>query len=169
MNVALSANCPLQIQGCLAQVEIVGTTGPVDAFLSYGGIFLFDTAGDINVRTAPEEKIVFSGCRGRVALRSGVEIDIKLTDQIFQGSLEASTSDEPIRVLLPEHFRSSFEASAPEVICRADIASQTQRYQKEERTILTFGGAASNAIRLESFWGPIVIDNVSKEYSDLGR
>jgi hypothetical protein len=169
VNVALPAHCPLHIQGCLAQVEIVGMTGSVDVSLSYGGMFLFDTTGDINARTAPEGKIVFSGRRGRVGLRSEGEIDLKLTDEIFQGGLEARTSNEPIRVLLPEHFRSSFEASAPEVICRADIASQTQRHQKQERTVLTFGGAATNAIRLESFWGPIVIDNISKEHSDLGR
>jgi hypothetical protein len=158
LEVTTASSFPVSIRGCFSQVEIVKMSGPVTVSLAYGGVSLFETTGAVDVQTGPEGKIVYAGCRGQVVLKSAGEIDLKITDQAFQGSLLASTREMPIRILLPQDFRSSFEVIAPEVTCRADIASQLQRHQLDEEVVARYGSEQPR-LRFHSLRGSVVIDN----------
>jgi len=162
LNVVTRSNCAVDVRGCFAQIEILKMTGPIAVSLAYGAATLLETTGDVDVQTGPEGRIVFAGCQGNATLRSAGAIDIKITDQVFQGSLEASTREMPIRILIPRGFRSSFEVIAPELICRADISPQVQRRQDNEQVVAHYGASEPNVL-FHSSRGTVVIDNSTEE------
>jgi hypothetical protein len=159
LEIITPVSCPIDVRGCLSQVEIVNVSGPINISLAYGSISLFDTTGLTNAHTGPGGRIVFSGSQGRVALRSGGEINLKLPCQVFEGYLEATTRDEPIRILLASAFQSSLQARATDVICRLQAESEINKRQENEKTIICIGTRPPN-IRLEALDSSIVIDEI---------
>ena len=158
LDIITASNCPVDIRGCFAHVEISQISAPIGVSLAYGSVSLLHTTGDVNAQAGPDGKIVFAGCRGNVFLKSGGGIDLKITANSFDGSMEATTRDSPIRILLPRGFLSSFEMIAPAVIVRADTALQAERHQTNDQSIVRYG-ADEPRLRFRSFQGPIVVDN----------
>ncbi len=158
LDVVTPSACNVNVRGCFAHVEFLNLTGTVSASLPYSMVGLFHTTGKVDVNTGPEGRIVFAGSQGDVRLKSGGEIDLKITDPSFRGSLQANSREMPIRILLPLGFLSSFEATGSDVICRADVASKAHRIQQGGLVMLRHGADMPN-LRLFSVAGPIVIDN----------
>lgn len=95
LDLTTPPTCGVNLLGCFCNVEIVGLTGTVSASLPYGGVTLFNTTGKVRVETGSEGRIVFVGGRGDVRLKSGGEIDLKIVDQTFAGSLIAEVASYP--------------------------------------------------------------------------
>src|SRR5581483_11102303 len=114
----------LVIRGKYSAIWVSGMVAPIKIFTTHGR-FGVTHSNDVEA-TVSDGIIDFMGEQGTVRLRASWEINIKIVQPAFQGTLEA-VADGPIRVLLPHGFSTSFIATVPRggtLVCRADIAEQ---------------------------------------------
>jgi hypothetical protein len=150
-----------------APVRVRGMKAPLRVSASGARLTVLEHAGPLD---AVAGLIDYSGSSGRVVLTADSEMNMKITDVRFDGSVEA-TGGGPVRVLIPIRFRTPFTAEvnrAEDFICRADICSQVKREKQGTRFVFTFGGdggAEPNRLQLRSAESTVVIDNAPAEKS----
>lgn len=150
---------PVSVSGTYAAIRVADMRGGVDVNTTHARITLLNVTSIVNARVE-EGMIDYSGQEGSVRLFAGWELNLDFILPHFKGQMEA-TAVGPVRVLLPEGFGTSFEASIAKdacFVCRADIATRITQREQEGRTIFRFGEEPP-AIRLTSLKGPIVIDS----------
>lgn len=100
---------PITVKGESAAIRVIGMHADVKLSTTRARITLIDTTGDVDAKAGELGVIDFSGDRGHVHLESGSEINLNLTGQKLDGSLDAKAIG-PVRILLPLGFASGFEA-----------------------------------------------------------
>jgi hypothetical protein len=150
------------VNGSYSYLEVFGIEAPVRASTTHARMKLLDVTGGVQA-TAHIGIIDFAGDRGQVQLNADGEIgeiNLMLTAPRFEGALEAK-AEVAVRVLVPPAWESPFEAvvDQPErFVCRAGIASQVRRHDRDGRVIFTYGIGA-RVLRLVSH-GALVIDAI---------
>ncbi len=154
---------PVSVIGEYAAMRVIGMHAPVKLSTTHARITLIDTTGDVDAKAAEFGVIDFSGDRGHVHLESAWEINLDLTVQKFDGSLDAKAA-EPVRVLLPPRFASGFEATVrhkSDFVCRADICDRVSRHKRDGKFVFTFS-SGDLSLHFTSLEGPVVVDSVDR-------
>jgi len=154
------ADRPVTINAAYSAIDVFGIMAPVRVCNTHGVVSVLGNSGDIDVTATDAGSITWSGRQGRVRLNAELGIDLKVTDQVYDGTLEA-TAAGPVRVLLPPGFRSGLVVNVgndDRFVCRADIQSQFTRRTEVDRIVLTCG-LDHPALRLTSLERTVVIDN----------
>jgi hypothetical protein len=162
LQIQAPEEAPITINREYAAMRVIGMHAPVHLSTTHARITLLDTTADVDA-TVDSGIADFSGDRGRVRLHADWEINLDLTGQRFDGSLDANAAG-PVRLLLPTGFASAFEAtvrSKANFVCRADICNQVVLHKRNGEFVFIFG-AAGSVLHFTSREGPVVIDNVSR-------
>jgi len=117
---------PITVIGDYVAMHVIGMHAPAKLSTTHARITLIDTTGDVDAKAAEFGVIDFSADRGHVHLESAWEINLSLTGQRFDGSLDAKAAG-PVRVLLPPGFTSGFEATVRHksaFACRGHLRSR---------------------------------------------
>jgi hypothetical protein len=154
------ADSPVTFHSSYAWVEVRDMRGPVRVSASHARTTILDTTGRVDVNG---DLVDFAGAKGTVLLNATSEIDLKLTQRTFEGSLTAS-ADRAVRVLMPPGFLMPFEvlvSKREDFVCRADVCAGMVAGRKNgwyEFTYKGNGGAAPAAVNLQSQHGTVVVD-----------
>lgn len=150
------------VNGSYSYLEVFGIEAPVRASTTHARMKLLDVT-DVVQATAHIGIIDFAGDRGQVQLKADGEIgeiNLMLTAPRFKGAL-AAKAEVAIRVLVPPAWESPFEAIVDRLerfVCRAGIAPQVRRHDRDGRVVCTYGHGAP-VLRLVSR-GALVIDAI---------
>jgi len=151
---------PITLNGDYAAMRVIGMQAPVKVSTTHARITLIDTTGDVDAKASEFGVIDFSGDRGHVHLESASEINLNLTGQKFDGSLDAKAG-QPVRVLLPPGFSSGFEATVrhkSDFACRADICDRVSLHKRDGKFVFIFG-SRDPSLHFTSLDGPVVVDS----------
>ena len=156
-------NEQLVINGSFAPVEVRNMSGPVRVATSQARAQVFNTAGLVDVDGFV---IDFAGSKGNITLTASDEINVKITEAIFDGSFSAS-AQRAVRVLLPSGFATPFVAYVDrpgDFVCRADLCSKMKREHIHGLFVFTYRGDGSGPperVNFRSEEATVVIDNVA--------
>jgi hypothetical protein len=170
VQVQAPQDAPITIQGEYAAMRVIGVHGPVHVSTTHARISLIDTTGDAYAKAAEFGVIDFSGERGHVRLDSAWEINLNFTGEKFEGSLDAKAA-QPVRVLLPPGFASSFEATVrrkADFACRADLCDRVSVHKKDGKFVFTYG-SGEPALHFTSVDGPVVVDSTNRLPASVER
>jgi len=163
LDILAPADRPVVITGTYTAVELFGINGPVTISTSHGSIRLIDVSGRIDASASEGGSMVFASNSGRAHLSADLGIDIRIQEQNYDGSLEA-TARGPVRVRVPRGFVSSFEANVrnrARFTCRVELGSPLQRGKDQGRITVQHGSEHPPQIRFISLQGPVVIDRTA--------
>ena len=138
------ADAPVIVNAVYSAIQVYDMSGPVRASTTHGRVKLLGTTGQVD---ATGMVVDFAGDRGQVRLNADAEINLKITANRFDGTLDASAL-RPVRLLLPPGFASPIEAVVArkkDFVCRADICSQFKRETKYGLYAFTYRGDATTA------------------------
>jgi hypothetical protein len=154
------ADAPITVHASFAAVEVRNMTGPVRVTAMHARASLLNTTGKVD---ASGSSVDFAGNRGTVILSAEAEINLKLADVRFQGTLTA-WAQGPVRVLVPRAFQTPFQAfvNRPhDFVCRTEFSTSVK---PEERGLYVFtypgdGNTPPTGVHLRSEHATVVIDN----------
>jgi hypothetical protein len=155
------ADAPVIVHASNASIEIFDMVAPVRVTATQARARILDTKGQVD---ATAFVLDFAGSSGRVNLSAVAEINLKINNPRFDGTIFASAQG-PIRMLVPPGFITPFEASVtrPEnFVCRTDFRSHIKSDQKNSWYRFIYGddGSGAKLIHLYSEQRTIVIDTV---------
>jgi hypothetical protein len=155
------ANAPIVVHVSHASIEVFDMVAPVRVTATQGRATILDTEGQVD---ASAFVVDFAGSSGRITLSAVAEINLKMNNPRFDGTLFASAQG-PVRMLVPPGFMTPFEASVlcPEnFVCRTNFNSQIKRDRKNTWYRFTYGGDSAGAelIHLYSEKRTIVVDTI---------
>jgi hypothetical protein len=163
VQVQAPQDAPIAIDGEYAAIRVMGMRAPVKLSTTHARITLIDTTGDVDAKAAEFGVIDFSGERGHVRLDSAWEINLNFTGERFEGSLDAKAA-QPVRVLLPPGFASSFEATVrrkTDFACRADLCDRVSVHKKDGKFVFTYG-SGEPALHFTSENGLVLVDSTDR-------
>ncbi|MCL6481027.1 MAG: hypothetical protein K6U02_04810 [Firmicutes bacterium] len=179
VSVEAPAEAPVVVNGSYAAVEVSELSGPVRVATTHARVTLERTTGNVDAAGAVVD---FTGNRGQVRLSGMFEVNVGMTANRFEGSLEAA-SQRPVRLALPRGFESSIRVIVgrkKDFVCRADICSQFKHERSYGLHVFTYAGESSQisdggsapeqdsaasprpALLLRSENSAVVIDNTDK-------
>jgi len=165
MLVHAPTDSPVTFHSSYAAVEVRDMHGPVRVSASHARTTIMDTTGRVDVNG---DVVDFVGAKGTVQLNASSEIDLKLTQSTFEGSLTAS-ADRAVRVLMPPAFRMPLDvlvSKRENFVCRANLCASMEAGRKNgwyEFTYKGNGGAAPVLVNLQSQHGTVIIDTDTRQ------
>lgn len=160
LNVEAPADAPITIHASFSAVEVRNMIGPVRVTAIHARAKLLNTAGQVD---ATGFVVDFAGSTGTVILTAEAEINLKLTDSSFHGTLTA-WAQRSVRVLVPPAFQTAFQAivSRPQdFVCRAEFSAKLRPDKQGALYVFTYLGDGStppDKICLRSEHGAVVVD-----------
>ena len=103
IDIALPSHLTLRVDAHWSSLDIADWTGVVTVESSHGTVGVFGCSGETNVTASHESVLTFCGKKGHVRLVGGQLVELKLTANRFEGTLQAVASGD-IRLLAPKAF-----------------------------------------------------------------
>jgi hypothetical protein len=163
VNIQAPQDAPVTINGTYAAIEVSGMSAPVRVSTTHARIQVLGTTGDVEAVAMPAGMIVFSGNGGRVRLKAEFEVNLRISEQQFEGTLEA-TAQKHVSLLLPPVFLSPFEAvvnRSADFTCRASLCDQVRSSERDGKFVYSYG-AGEPALRLVASGGTVVINSTDR-------
>jgi hypothetical protein len=160
LDVVGPADKPVLIDASWAAVDVSGIVAPVRISSNHGRVSVLETCNDVYVTATQGGYIVWSGSRGIVELDADLGIDLKLTQQHYDGVVKAS-ADGKLRVQLPRGFASSIAVqvtSDDQLRCDGDLKRQFDCAQGVGHVILSCG-SGSPTLQLASRGEIVIIED----------
>lgn len=151
------------IHASYAAVEVRDMAGPVRIAATHARATVLDTTGQVD---ATAGVVDFSGSSGLVTLSSESEINLKISEREFNGTMLA-WAQSCVRMLAPPEFAGPLEVMVTrreDFVCRADFASLVKCKCQGPLYVFTYGVNADETPRaglhLRSEQSTVVIDQL---------
>lgn len=158
-------DAPLVIHASYAAVQIRDVKGSARVAATHGRATMLDTSGQVD---ATASVIDFAGSGGRVTLSAEAEINMKLVNARFDGTLLA-WAQRSVRMLVPPGFSTPFRAIVSrreDFVCRTEFSSRVSHEKKGDLHYFIYGtdkSAMPDAVmHLRSEQATVVIDTTQE-------
>jgi hypothetical protein len=166
------ADATLVVHASYTAVQIRDMKGSVRVAATHARATMLNTTGQVD---AIAHVIDFAGSGGRVILSAEAEINLKLFDARFDGTLLAS-AQRSVRILVPPGFATPFRAVVnrrEDFVCRTEFSSRVIHEKRGDLHYFTYAadsGVMPDALmHLRSEEATVVIDTMAERILSAAR